>query len=162
MRPVKAKFYTEPSYDGFWLQRVELDGTIIPDGLEIGPGENLSNVRVIVEYGSLTLRGEVKVIGGDLPPHIRISVNINRVNVPGSGSMQSVSDERGRFVFSNLIPGEYEIHMAPSWFASAKPLDDATSRLILNTKQKISIGAAGSGNESGDATVTLVIDLSKK
>src|SRR5215813_8469621 len=162
VRPGKAYFYADPSDDGFWLKRVELDGTIIPDGLEIGPGENLSNVRVIVGYGSLKLRGEVKVIGGDLPPHIRISVNINRVNVPGSGSMQSVSDERGRFVFSNLIPGEYEIHMAPGWFATAKPLDDATSRLILNSKQKISIGGDGSGNESGEATVTLVIDLSKK
>jgi protocatechuate 3,4-dioxygenase beta subunit len=162
VRPGKAKFYTEPSYDGFWLQRVELDGAIIPGGLEIGPGENLSNVRVIFGYGNLKLRGEVKVIGGDLPPHIQISVSIYRVNVPGSGHMQSASDERGRFVFSNLIPGEYVIQMSPSWVSTAKPLDDATVRLIHNTKQKISIGGAGSGNESGEATVTLVIDLSRK
>ncbi len=162
VRPGKAKFYTEPSYDGFWLQRIELDGTIIPDGLEIGPGENLSNVRVIVGYGSLKLRGEVKVIGGDLPPHIQISVSIHRVNVPGSGYMQSASDERGRFVFSNLIPGEYGLQMAPSYFSPGKPLDDALARLILNTRQKISIGGDGSGNESGEATVTLVIDLSRK
>jgi hypothetical protein len=162
VRPGKAKFYTDPSDDGFWLQRVELDGTIIPDGLEIGLGENLSNVRVIVGYGSLKLRGEVKVIGGDLPPHIRISISIHRVNVPGSGYMQSASDERGRFVFSNLIPGEYEIQLSPFWVSPPKPLDDATARLILNTKQKISIGGAGSGNESGEATVTLVIDLSRK
>jgi len=162
VRPGKAKFYTEPSYDGFWLQRVELDGTIIPDGLEIGPGENLSNVRVIVGYGSLKLRGEVKVIGGNLPPYIQFSVSIHCVSVPGSGYMQSMSDERGRFVFSNLIPGEYEVQMSPSWFPPAKPLDDAIARLILNTRQKISIGGAGSGNESGEATVTLVIDLSRK
>jgi hypothetical protein len=162
VRPGKAEFYTDPSDDGFWLQRVELDGTIITDGLEIGPGENLSNVRVIVGNGSLKLRGEVKVIGGDLPPHIRISVDIHRVNVPGSGYMQSSSDERGRFVFSNLIPGEYEIQVSPGWFAPAKPLDDATTRLILNTRQKISLGGAGSGNESGEATVTLVIDLRRK
>jgi hypothetical protein len=76
--------------------------------------------------------------------------------------MQSAPDERGRFVFSNLIPGEYEIQRSPFWVSPAKPLDDATTRLILNTKQKISIGGAGSGNESGEATVTLVIDLSRK
>jgi protocatechuate 3,4-dioxygenase beta subunit len=162
VRPGKARFYTYPSDDGFWLKRVELDGTIIPDGLEIGPGENLSNVRVIVGYGSLKLRGEVKVIGGDLPPHIQFSVSIHRVNESGAGFMQSMSDERGRFVFSNLIPGEYEVRISPSWFAPAEPLDQATARLILNTKQKISIGGAGSGNESGEATVTLVIDLSRK
>jgi hypothetical protein len=162
VQPGKAYFYADPSDDGFWLKRVELDGTIIPDGLEIGPGENLSNVRVIVGYGSLKLRGEVKVIGGDLPPHIRISVSIHRVNVPRSGDLQSASDERGRFVFSNLIPGEYEVQMSPFWVSTAKPLDDALARLILNTRQKISIGGAGSGNESGEATVTLVIDLSRK
>ena len=162
VRPGKAHFYADPSSDGFWLQRVELDGTIIPDGLEIGPGENLSNVRVIVGYGSLKLRGEVKVIGGDLPPHIQFSVSIHRVNVPRSGYLQSMSDERGRFVFSNLIPGEYEVQVSPGYFSPGKPLDNATARLILNTKQKISIGGDGSGNESGEATVTLVIDLSKK
>jgi len=162
VRPGKAKFYAEPGYDGFWLKRVELDGTIIPDRLEIGPGENLSKVRVIVAYGSLKLRGEVKVIGGDLPPHIQFSVSIHRVNEPGAGFIQCMSDERGRFVFSNLIPGEYEVDVAPGWFAPANSLDNATSRLILNTKQKISIGGDGSGNESGEATVTLVIDLSKK
>jgi protocatechuate 3,4-dioxygenase beta subunit len=162
VRPGKAYFYADPSDDGFWLKRVELDGTIIPDGLEIGPGENLSNVRVIVGYGTLKLRGEVKVIGGDLPPHIRISVSIHRMNVPRSGYLQSASDERGRFVFSNLIPGEYEVQMSPFWVSTAKPLDDALARLILNTRQKISIGGAGSGNESAEATVTLVIDLSRK
>jgi hypothetical protein len=162
VRPGKARFYTYPSDDGFWLKRVELDGAIIPDGLEIGPGENLSNVRVIVGYGSLTLRGEVKVIGGDLPPHIQLSVSIHRVNESGGGAMQSMTDERGRFVFSNLIPGEYEVRISPGYFPPAKPLDDATVRLILNIKQKISIGGAGSGNESGEATMTLVIDLGRK
>ncbi|HKX27424.1 MAG TPA: carboxypeptidase regulatory-like domain-containing protein [Blastocatellia bacterium] len=154
----KAYFYANPSSDGFWLKRVELDGTVIPDGLEIGPGENLSNVRVIVGCGSLKLRGEVKVIGGNLPPHIRISVNLHRLNVRRSGSLQSESDERGRFVFSNLIPGEYEIQVSPFWVSTAKPLDNALARLVLNTRQKISI----SGNESGEATVTIVIDLSRQ
>src|SRR5262249_15092993 len=125
LQPGKARLYTDPSDGGFWLKRVELDGTIIPDGLEIGPGENLSNVRVIVGYGGVTLRGEVKVIGGDLPPRSQIFVYIYRVNESKSGSMQSDSDERGRFVFSNLIPGEYEIRMGISYVSPSGPLDQA-------------------------------------
>ena len=44
----------------------------------------------------------------------------------------------------------------------SQPMDNAISKLILNTRQTVSIGGAGSGSESGEATVTFVIDLSQK
>jgi protocatechuate 3,4-dioxygenase beta subunit len=172
LRP--GKFYLHPVADPFssvfWIKRVELGGQgerIITDGLEIGPGENVSNVRVILSYGSRTLRGEVKIIGGDLPPHMGIYVYLYRLNKSESGNTQSAFvDKRGQFAFSDLIPGEYEVRMGVQLFQPGKPMnrhmDDAISKLILNTRQTVSIGGAGSGSESGDATVKLVIDLSQK
>jgi protocatechuate 3,4-dioxygenase beta subunit len=162
-----GKIYFSPGLSpitgGFWIKRVELGGTIIPDGLEIGPGENLSNVRVIVCYSSLRLGGEVKIIGGDLPPNMGIYVSLHRLNKSEyDPQMGADADTRRRFVFSNLIPGEYEVRMVAVNTQVGKPLDTAISKLILNTRQTVSIGGAGSGSESGEATVTLVIDLSQK
>ena len=172
LRPGKLylRLVEDPLSKVFWIKRVELGGQgerIITDGLEIGPGENVSNVRVILSYGSRTLRGEMKIIGGEIPPHMGIYVYIYRLNKSQSGNTQfAFVDKRGQFVFSNLIPGEYEVRLSVMLFQPSKPMsrpmDNAISKLILNTKQKVSIGGAGSGSESGEATVTLVIDLSQK
>jgi protocatechuate 3,4-dioxygenase beta subunit len=170
VRPGKIYLYLEqmPSSGVFWLNRVELGGQgerIISDGLQIGPGENVSNVRVIISYGRITLRGEVKIIGGDLPPHMRIYPYIYRLNnsKPESRNTKSAFvDARGQFAFSNLIPGEYEIRLGVALLQPSRPVDSAISKLILNTRQKVSIGGDGSGSGTGDATVTLSIDLSQK
>jgi len=172
LQPGKLYIYPveDPRSSVLWIKRIELGGQgerIITDGLEIGPGENVSNLRVILSYGSRTLRGEMKIIGGEIPPHMGIYVYIYRLNKSQSGNTQfAFVDKRGQFVFSNLIPDEYEVRLGVALFQPSKPMsrpmDDAISKLILNTKQKVSIGGAGSGSESGEATVTLVINLSQK
>jgi len=172
LQPGKINLYSAQDLppDIFWLKRVELGGQgerIITDGMEIGPGENVSNVRVILSYGRITLRGEVKIIGGELPPHMGIYVYLCRLNKSEPGNtLFAFVDKRGQFAFSNLIPGEYEVRLGDTLFQPSKPMsramDDAISKLILNTRQKVSIGGAGSGSESGEATVTFVIDLNQK
>jgi protocatechuate 3,4-dioxygenase beta subunit len=172
LQPGKIYLYSWqnlPTPDVFWLKRVELGAQgerIITDGLEIGPGEKVSNVRVILSYGS-TLRGEVKIIDGDLPPHLGISAYLYRLNKSEPENIQDAFvDKRGQFVFSNLIPGEYEVRLSVIVFQRVKPVsqptDDPITKLILKARQKVSIGGAGSGSESGEATVTFVIDLSRK
>jgi hypothetical protein len=168
LRPGKIYFYSgqDPFSSVFWIERVELGGQgerMIMDGLEIGPGENVSNLRVTLSYGRIKLRGEVKIIGGDLPPHMGIYVNLYRRQKSEPGfAQQSFVDSRGQFAFSNLIPGEYEVWPGVTLFQSGKPGDDAISKLILNTRQKVSIGGDRSGSGTGAAAVTLVIDLSQK
>jgi hypothetical protein len=161
LRPGKTYFSLsrDPNSAGFTVKRVERDGTVLSDGLEIGPGENLSNIRVVVGYGNLTLRGEVKVVGGALPPHIGIYVNLNRINESG-GTLGAFVDTRGQFTYTNLSPGEYEIHLVTTNFQPGEPRDTALSKLIFNTRQKVTL--AESANGTGQATVTLVIDLSQK
>ncbi|MBO0719470.1 MAG: hypothetical protein J2P41_01520, partial [Blastocatellia bacterium] len=142
---------------GFSIKRIERDGAQVQDGIEIGSGEHLSNVRVIVGYGSLTLRGEVKVIGGTLPPHIGIYVNLNRISDSESGNtLGTFVDGRGQFIYQNLVPGDYEVRLISLNYQPGEPRDKPLVKLIYNTSQKLSLG-------SGDPPpVILVIDLSKK
>ena len=159
LRPDRIYFALggDPKAGGFAIKRIELNGERAQDGIEIGPGENLSNVRVIVGHGNLTLRGEVKVIGGSLPPHIGIYVNLNRLNESESGStLGAFVDARGQFMFQNLIPGDYEVRLIGNNFQPGEPRDKSLSKLIYNTRQKISIGA------KSQPTVTLVVDLGQK
>jgi hypothetical protein len=159
LRPGRIYFslVNDPRAGGFSIKRIERDGALVQNGIEIGPGENLSNVRLIVGHGNITLRGEVKVIGGSLPPHIGIYVNLNRVNESESGStLGAFVDGRGQFMFQNLIPGDYEVRLIGNNFQPGEPRDKSLSQLIYRTKQKVSIG-----NHS-QPTVTLVIDLGQK
>jgi len=159
LRPGRIYFSLggDPKAGGFSIKRVERNGALAQDGIEIGPGENLSNVRVIVGHGNLTLRGQVKVVGGSLPPHIGIYVNLNRVNESESGSiLGAFVDGRGQFMFQNLIPGDYEVRLIGNNFQPGEPRDKSLSKLIYNTKQKVSVGA------NSQPRVTLVIDLGQK
>jgi len=58
----------------FTILRVEHDGIVRPRGLEIKPGEQASGVKVIVSYGTGSVRGEVKVENGPLTPDGRVVV----------------------------------------------------------------------------------------
>ncbi|MBO0860616.1 MAG: carboxypeptidase regulatory-like domain-containing protein [Chloracidobacterium sp.] len=145
----------------FAIKRIERNGTPIQDGVEIGPEENLSNVRVIVGHGNLTVGGEVKVISGNLPPQIGIYVNLFRLSESESGPpLGAFVDARGQFMYQNLIPAEYEVRLVPIVRQSREPLDKSLLRLIHNTRQKVLIGGADGPNSQ--TKVTLVIDLSQK
>jgi protocatechuate 3,4-dioxygenase beta subunit len=147
----------DPKAGVFSIKRIERDGAIAPDGIEIGPGEKISNVRVIVGHGNLTLRGEVKVTGGSLPQHMGIYVNLNRVSQSESGPpLGAFVDSRGQFMFQNLIPGDYEARLVGINHQPGEPVVKSLGKLIHSVRQKISIGAYG------QPTVTLVIDLSQK
>ncbi len=146
-----------PKVSGFSIRRVERNGTFQPDGMEVGPGENLSNVRVVAGYGGATLRGEVKVIGGALPSHHGIYVNLNRANgsMPGT-TMGAHVDARGQFTFENLLPGEYELRLVSLILQPGEPRDRPLSKLIAGVRQKISVSS------NDPQIVTLMIDLNQK
>jgi hypothetical protein len=147
----------DPKSGNFVVKRIEKNGTLAKDGIEIGPRGKLSNVRVIVGHGDITLRGEVKVISGNLPPHIGIYVNLYRTSESESGfHLGAYLDSRGQFMFQNLAPGDYEIRLIGINFQPGEPRDKALSKLIYNTRQKVTIDA------NSQPTITIVIDLGQK
>jgi hypothetical protein len=158
IRPGRVYFSLSGELKGgdFSITRIEQNDALIQDGLEVGLGDHLSNVRVIVGYGNLTLRGEVKIIGGSLPPHIGIYVNLNRLSESESGStLGAYVDTRGQFIFQNLTPGDYEIRPVCINFQPGEAVDTAVTKFIFKIKQKVTIGSNAS------PTTTLVIDLSR-
>jgi len=153
---VNLSLVINPTVGGFFVKRVERNGVPQPDGIEVGPRENLSNVRVIVEYANLTLRGEVKIVGGKLPPSRWIYANATRLNESQPRTYGANVDARGQFNFENLLPGEYEVHLVSMIYQPGEPQDKGLSKLISSVRQKVSLGGA---NQS---PITLVIDLSQK
>jgi hypothetical protein len=153
---VNLSLIADPKVGGFHVKRIERDGVPQPDGVEISPGENISNVRVFVEHASLTLRGEVKIIGGSLPPSQWIIANATRLSESPPRTCAANVDARGQFIFENLLPGEYEVHLVSLVYQPGEPRDKGLSKLISSVRQKVSLGGASHG------PITLVVDLSQK
>lgn len=144
-----------PALGGFWVRRVERNGVAQPDGIEVGANEKVSNLRVVVGYSNLALRGEVKVIGGKLPPHYGIYVNANRVDGTPPKTIGANVDTRGQFRLENLLPGEYELRLVSLIYQPGEPRDPQLSKLIASIRQKVTVGKE-------QPIITLVIDLSQR
>lgn len=114
LRPGKAgfHFYSYPTPKGLSLLRVERDGVEQPDGVEIGPGEHVSGVKVVVTFGTGIIRGQIKVEGGALGEGSQILIACRKAGNSSEPYIQPVmTDLRGRFEFAGLLTGEYELSM---------------------------------------------------
>ena len=87
---------------------VDVNGADKSSGIKITAGENIFGVRLIVGYGTGTIRGSVRTEGGSLPPGTYLRVAISR---PGNSFTIRYAqvDARGRFVFERVPPGNYEV-----------------------------------------------------
>ena len=94
---------------GFTISRIERDGVAIPRTIEIKDGENITGVRVVVTYGTATLRGVVKLENGTLPEGGSMFVRLGKPGDPAGFSRPWGVDSRGHFVMENISPGLYEL-----------------------------------------------------
>lgn len=100
---------------GFTIMRIERDGVAQPRGIEVKDGEQVSGIRLVVNYGNGTIRGLIKVENGELPPTARFSVwfttpeddprKLQRSFVPSPQV-----DSRGHFLVEGLAAGTYEVN----------------------------------------------------
>ncbi len=154
LRPGKARVYVigYPPQPNITLARVERDG-VPQQEIEITQGANISGVRVVFEYGSGIIRGQVTIANGPLPEGARLAVNARRRgDEPGFGYMSHgvEADARGRFVMEGLPTGEYEITLEAQ-FRPPPP-----GALPPAVKQTVSV-------TNGIASdVTLTLDLNAK
>lgn len=111
--PGRAQLFTfgDPSQKELRLLRVERDGVAQTNGIEVTPGAEITNVRVVFEHGSGSIRGQVNIENGPLPEGARIFVFVQK---PGDNeSAQPVAysnaDARGRFIVEGLVTGDYQL-----------------------------------------------------
>ncbi len=136
---------------GFKVGRVEHNGAPAPEGIELDPGEHVTGVRVILIYGTLTLRGEVKIVGGAFPAGQRFIVSGRRVDLQNGSGVEI--DAREQFVIENLAPGEYVIRVVPK---NSERLDPQIIRHLISLRERVVLTG---GNQQ---PVSIVIDLSRK
>jgi hypothetical protein len=130
------------------LARVERDGVAQPGGIEITPGAEIRNVRLIFEYGNGSIRGQVRTENGELPQGVRVFININKPDAePGARPVSYTQmDTRGRFFIEGLPAGEYLIVINAQFPASAR-------RRPVTARQSVTV-ANGVETEA-----TIVLDL---
>jgi protocatechuate 3,4-dioxygenase beta subunit len=139
----------------FSVLRIERGGTLMSwnDGIEVGQGENISNVRVVVGYASSAIQGEVKIIGATLPGNQSLYVHAKYLNDEKRIPALMETDARGQFVFENLLPGEYELSLSLSY---RSPADNRLSTAIPRVLRKVIVGP------NSRSVVSLEIDLSRQ
>ena len=99
-----------PDSTGFFVSRVERGGVDYAEGIEVGPGEQVNGVRVILGYANGRIRGRVKIEGGKLPTNAIIDVRVWRMDGPNRQSFHGAEiDPNGFFLLEALATGQYEV-----------------------------------------------------
>lgn len=159
--PGKVQLMLEPysSPQGLTLLRIERGGLAQPaGGFDIGAGQQVSDVRVRLAYGTAVVRGQVEIKRDGQPAQLPegggLYVAYQRAGVerPRWGNSSVGVDARGRFVIEGLIAGEYEL-MVSGW---SRTPNGASLNTVPPSKQIISVP------EQGETNVTLVFDLGAK
>ena len=94
---------------GFIITRVERDGIVSGSRFEMKDGEQLTGVRVIVSYGSATIRGVVKLENGPLPEGTRVFIRVSKPGENFPNLRPPAVDARGHFLMEGLPAGTYEL-----------------------------------------------------
>ena len=93
--------------NGLSILRIERSNGELKQGIEIKPGEDISDLRIVIGDGTGVIRGQVKVENGALPAGARMSASISNQLRFANGYAQVDTD--GRFVISGLAAGTYEL-----------------------------------------------------
>jgi hypothetical protein len=121
-RPGMASFFTEGGREGaFFIRRVERNGAEIRSAFEIGRGEQITGVRIVVAQADATIRGLVKIAGVKLPQDCQLQIWATPIKTTVGNEAEpafhtndnrsAVADEKGRFVIEGMPSGEYELSL---------------------------------------------------
>ena len=145
-----------PAPKGLALARIERDGVEQKNGIEVGSNEEITGVKVVFAYGTGSIRGQVKVEGGEITADTAIYINVAKVGSDNKnpGMRMPTVDSRGRFVLDGLQPGEYELSLL---FQTKLPTPGpgAPGAIAKNVKQTVTVT---NGRES---QITMLVDLNE-
>ncbi len=145
-----------PPAPGLALARIELNGASRREPMELNSGENITGVKIVLTHGTLSLRGEVKLIGITLPQGQRLIAYARRTDLSVQSSSSAEIDARGQFVIENLAPGEYEVRAGFVFGPNVDRPDPGVMRAFSMSMQKVII--------SGDnqPPITLIVDINNQ
>lgn len=95
----------------FAIVRVERDGVVQRRGVELKPGERSGDIKIIVSYGTGSIRGEVKLENGPLPADARIMIWIKKLDATEPTFRSYNVDSRGHFLIEGVAAGSYEVNV---------------------------------------------------
>lgn len=126
------------------ISRIERDGVIQPDGVQIQDGEQVTGLRVIAIEGTGSIRGTIKIENGSLEPDARVFVSLLNSGDPLNRHPPTV-DARGRFLVGGLISGTYEIY--------ASVFSPRSNQTLTSGKHTVSV------TEGVVSEVTITVDM---
>ena len=103
---------------GLTISRIERDGVVQPNGIQIQNAEQVTGIRIIVAYSNGSIRGVVKLENGTLPSGGRLMIRLTKPGDPLANVRPSITDSRGHFLIEGLAAGNYELMViayAPEW-----------------------------------------------
>ncbi|HEX5733747.1 MAG TPA: carboxypeptidase-like regulatory domain-containing protein [Blastocatellia bacterium] len=136
---------------GFSVLRVERDGSEQREGIEVGAGEQVTNVRLVLAYGSSVIRGLVKVEGGEMPENLMMRVHALRPGDQTYPVSPVFVDARRRFLLEGLSAGEYDVEL----LVMSQDRTDPPPK-IQPVKQRVIVPA------SGTVDITLTVNLAAR
>jgi hypothetical protein len=135
---------------GYTVSRVVADRELPNRQLDLAPGQNVSGVRIYLQYGSGVLKGEVKITGGTLPPDAIFTVYVQKENQTRVAS--SSVDARGRFIVTGIPAGTYEAVLQVFSFSP----DTLPPGFPRTQRQTVSV------NDDSESQITFTLDLPRK
>jgi 5-hydroxyisourate hydrolase-like protein (transthyretin family) len=131
-----------------FIHRIEYNGQLVTEGIDVGVAQQLSGVRVVLTQGDV-LQGQVKVAGAPIE-RIRFGLMIAQ-NLSQGPSFKIAVDSRGRFFAENVPAGTYELSLTS--FLAASLSGDSAAKKLPEVKQVVTV------REGIGADVTLIVDL---
>jgi len=155
IRPGKVSLYSYMQRGGtgpLRLLRIERNGMVLRDGVDVRAGEDINGIRLVLGAGSSVLRGEVKIEGGPLEG-VNLYVMYRPTNGDPNRFYRAELDARRRFVIKGLTPGEYELMIGPMSVEVSGEKGSRMMNRMPTVRQTVVVGAGA------DVAVTLVMTL---
>ena len=118
---------------GFSIMRIEREGIALRN-LEIKDGEQVAGVRVIMAYGTATIKGIVKLENGSLPEGSRIYVRMTKPGEAFSMMRPIIVDARGQFLVEGVAPGTYELQAMIAGLTPSAPRNSKREVTVQNSE----------------------------
>jgi protocatechuate 3,4-dioxygenase beta subunit len=122
------------------IVRIERNGVPQPNGINVKDGEQIMGIRLVAKYLSLSgsIRGQVKVENGELPPSAQMMVEVSLVdNTPVAfktvyrSNQVAPVDARGRFIVNGLAAGTYDVKLMLFDLPIAINRDELSTQVVV-------------------------------